>query len=58
MSLGVERLWRRREELKAEHKGLAPYRSRCNGVIARDRDPKSTSTVISEEYCLLGFEAG
>jgi hypothetical protein len=34
MSLDVERLWDRRAELKAVHKGPASLRPRCDGVVA------------------------
>ena len=34
MSLDVERLWDRRAELKAVHKGPASLWPRCDGVVA------------------------
>jgi hypothetical protein len=34
MSFDVERLWGRRVELKAVHKGPTSLRPRCDGVVA------------------------
>jgi hypothetical protein len=49
MSLGVECLLRGRAELKAEHKGSAAYRPRCNGVVTPWPRPQSTSTTTHTE---------
>jgi hypothetical protein len=46
MSLGVERLWRWRTELKGGTQRPAAYRSGCNGVVTQWPRSQSTSYVV------------